>query len=478
MKPFKKITIKNYRCYENETFDLSNNLTILYGESDNGKSTVINALLSVVNNVISDEDIMHGKTTTSIALTLEDGWEVIREKSNTSINRYIINDPDGNEYERYDNFGIYIPSEVNAALGRELIEALEDIGVTLNFSEQLKLSMVLSLKNYQLAKMIDELSNISIFNKSIEKANSEISSSQREKSSLLKQNEKLKNKVDNLKPVLELEEKYNKLSERFLILKNKTKKLDTLQILNSKKETVVSSIRKEKEIVKQLKILETLKKDANLLELKEKKYNTFKRLNGRISDITTQANILKDNIENLKQLKDLKIDEVIAKNKEIKELIKYHTNYSRIKIELEKNNKLVKEKDKLQMLLKNINSLEKKRAIFVQMNLLFKKNTQTSRDLNINKQKSNSLKSLENKLEKIDKLSIKKKQYVNMLTINEKYKSIKNTLIVNEKSKTEALNNYQNLKEKYRITLRNMEICPVCNGPIDKQHIEKIVNNV
>ena len=478
MKPFKKLTLSNYRCYQSESFDLSKNITILHGESDNGKSTVIKALLAIINNEINNEDIMHGENITTLKLTLEDDWVVIREKSLTGINRYIINTPDGKEYERYDNFGINIPSKVNIALGKDSIEVLDEINVTLNFSEQLKLSMVLALKDFQLAKMIDELSNISIFNKSIEKANTEIAKNQHERSVLFKQREQLKEKINILIPVIELEKKQKKIKKQFSLLNANKIKLMKLEKLLIQKEKLENSIIVENNIIKTLKPLEDVNIKLKSLKNKNIEYENLKKLYKELNEIKDKKNNLTKNNDILKKIRIVNIVKLEEKEITRKKLENLYNKKNNIEKNLEKNIKRLKEKNKLELILDEIKTLEMKRIKYSNLFKLYNKYEIINKQLknsNLILKKLSNLKEISFKLVQLDE---KKEEFVTYYQLNKKKNKLNQELESNKKELNKALEKYNNLKEIYRSKLKEVKYCPICNSPINENHIEKILKNI
>ena len=91
-----KLTLKNYKCYENQMFDFGDNgLTLISGESGSGKSTILSAINFVLYG-IGTKLLTAGKNTCSVELEFENTI-IIRTKR---PNRVIVNNIyDGTSHE-------------------------------------------------------------------------------------------------------------------------------------------------------------------------------------------------------------------------------------------------------------------------------------------------------------------------------------------------------------------------------------------
>ncbi len=84
--PLRTVTIENFQAIASTSFDLGN-LTVLVGEGDVGKSSIIRAIRAAFLNDGDDLDIRHGEKRATVTLTFDDGtvieWSKVRGKGGT-----------------------------------------------------------------------------------------------------------------------------------------------------------------------------------------------------------------------------------------------------------------------------------------------------------------------------------------------------------------------------------------------------------
>ena len=92
-KMYMKLTLKNFKCYENRIFEFSNILTLIQGVSGKGKSTIFNAILFVLYDKIKKPQ-MYGKTSCQVEFIFEN-YKITRSKT---PNRLVLIIDGENEY--------------------------------------------------------------------------------------------------------------------------------------------------------------------------------------------------------------------------------------------------------------------------------------------------------------------------------------------------------------------------------------------
>ena len=90
---YMKLTLKNFKCYENRIFEFNNILTLIQGVSGKGKSTIFNAILFVLYDKIKKPQ-MYGKTSCQVEFIFEN-YKITRSKT---PNRLVLIIDDENQY--------------------------------------------------------------------------------------------------------------------------------------------------------------------------------------------------------------------------------------------------------------------------------------------------------------------------------------------------------------------------------------------
>jgi exonuclease SbcC len=138
MRQLVRLTLINWTSFVKEVIELAGagEMTVLTGQSRNGKSNVIRALRKLFYNIPSgDGFIRTGAKECIIAAEYDDGHKVSYRRTRGGISRYTITYPDGKTAD-YDD-GMSVPMEVQEITGVKplLIGGLEPINI--NIAEQL-----------------------------------------------------------------------------------------------------------------------------------------------------------------------------------------------------------------------------------------------------------------------------------------------------------------------------------------------------
>jgi len=94
---FKGIRLRNFMAHSDSDIPLHQEVTLLTGDNDIGKSAVTEAFRAICYNEASDTVIRHGKDRAEVILTLEDGQTLhwIRVRKGAPKTRYILKDAQG-----------------------------------------------------------------------------------------------------------------------------------------------------------------------------------------------------------------------------------------------------------------------------------------------------------------------------------------------------------------------------------------------
>ncbi|MGI6126413.1 MAG: AAA family ATPase [Planifilum sp.] len=196
MKKFKGLVIENFQSHERTEITFSEGLNVFVGPSDSGKSAILRALRWVLYNQPRGSDFIRtGASRCRVTLILSDGTQIVRERS-SSVNRYLIRDPEGNE-RVFEGFGSDVPDEVLEAHGMVPLQLDEDRELTVQIGQQLEGPFLLSESGGMRAKSIGRISGAHL----LDLAQNQTARDQRAVSSRIKfLEEEMEKRKEALKP--------------------------------------------------------------------------------------------------------------------------------------------------------------------------------------------------------------------------------------------------------------------------------------
>lgn len=169
----KTLELTNFQSHSHTKIDFSKGLNLIFGESDQGKTSIIRALRFVFYNRPAGADfIKNEENFTDITITLDNGNKISRIKNKKGLNRYILFKD--NKKTVYDNFGIDVPAEIKEALGIDKANFDKNTSVELNLAQQLDPPFLLSETGSTGAKFIGKLSGIDLADTAIQDLNKDI----------------------------------------------------------------------------------------------------------------------------------------------------------------------------------------------------------------------------------------------------------------------------------------------------------------
>jgi hypothetical protein len=134
-----KIEVKNFQSHEHTVIvpAPAGELTVLVGQSDQGKTAILRALRYACYNTPQGSDFIRvGANSTSVKIDYADGRSVARSRSHKGLNRYEIAGL-GKEPEKFEGFGSTVPLEVQQITGVRPVE-IGDLSINLNLASQLE----------------------------------------------------------------------------------------------------------------------------------------------------------------------------------------------------------------------------------------------------------------------------------------------------------------------------------------------------
>ncbi|AFV11666.1 SMC domain-containing protein [Thermacetogenium phaeum DSM 12270] len=178
-KMITKITIKNFQPHAHTEIEPAPGLTVLVGESDQGKSAVIRALRWLfLNQPRGAGFVRAGESNCRVVVEYEDGTQVGRARMGDD-NVYLVSFP-GQEPAVFRGFGIETLAEIRETTGVSEI----DVGgeaVAPNIAGQLEAPFLLGASGPMRASLIGMMARADVFDEALKNTLADISRVRREK---------------------------------------------------------------------------------------------------------------------------------------------------------------------------------------------------------------------------------------------------------------------------------------------------------
>lgn len=140
-KKIAKVEIKNFQSHEDTTVVFDQGLNIIVGESNNGKTSILRAIMWAVDNQpLGTDFIMAGKDECKVTITYDDGTFISRGRTMKDTGYYKVGYIDENgklQTAEYRGFTNAIPIEVVNTHQMPKVSITKDIETHLNVASQL-----------------------------------------------------------------------------------------------------------------------------------------------------------------------------------------------------------------------------------------------------------------------------------------------------------------------------------------------------
>jgi exonuclease SbcC len=175
----RKITIENFQSHALTEIEPAPGLTVLVGESDQGKSAVIRALRWLfLNQPRGAGFVRAGENSCRVAIEYDDGAQVSRVRTSDD-NVYVVSLP-GQEPEMFRGFGIDTPAEVKETTGVSEIDVSGE-SIVPNIAGQLEAPFLLGASGPMRAALIGMMARADVFDEALKAALADVSRIRREK---------------------------------------------------------------------------------------------------------------------------------------------------------------------------------------------------------------------------------------------------------------------------------------------------------
>ncbi|WP_313756509.1 AAA family ATPase [Tissierella sp.] len=478
MKYIEKVILKNFQSHKNSIIEFDNQLNVIIGPSDSGKTAILRGIKwALYNEPSGDYFIREGTSECSVTLMFNDGTKIKRYRSK-SKNIYFLYDADDNE-TKFEGFGIYVPQEIIDRIGIKKILLDSELSSSINLSDQLEGAFLLSERASTRASSIGRLVGVNIIddalretlrdnrNLSNKKKNTEDSVIHLEKE-LLEYSylDEIKNRIDQVEKIKdEIKEKdriinrYKELLHKFLTILHEKRNL-SLYIEKLKKVTTADCILKD--ISLNINMINYFRKQNNIIN----ELYLYKEKNTNIINSLKNINIAENNILKMISLYNLK-----------SKLTNYKSKLDLVQYEINKFNNISAKLNGLDILQDNISIIHNNIYELSKLSIIKEKELFLKKSLAIGIKYVEKLKEIDN----ISVIYIDLQKKINLLTrlktlsINyscNKKEFIRTTLLTEEyKDEVEVqISNYREL-------LLKQEVCPLCFSIIDDDKIEHIISH-
>ncbi|HIE13288.1 MAG TPA: hypothetical protein EYP63_07695 [Desulfotomaculum sp.] len=161
MRRLKRIVLENFQSHRQTEIELAPTVTVLIGESDQGKSAVVRALRWLFYNKPKGADFLRvGAEGCRVAVEFEDGLTIVRERRGRT-NRYEIRQP-GREPYVEEGFGREVPGAVQELAEMHPLK-LEGVSFELHVAHQLDPPFLLKETPAVRARAVGHLSGTHLF---------------------------------------------------------------------------------------------------------------------------------------------------------------------------------------------------------------------------------------------------------------------------------------------------------------------------
>jgi len=226
----KNLQLKNFQKHSELSLDLKDNVNIIYGKSDAGKSCIRRAIEWCLFSESISGIRKEGSKQTSVLIEFDNGIELERIKS-ASINRYILR-KDGEE-KVYDAIGRSMPEEIVDIINMKPI-TIDDQEINLNISRQLDSPFLLG-KVYSGSfrmKLFNKLTGNDLLDKVLKSFSKDLRQINIDEKNYIEQLEEDRAKLETIEKEYETKQKtYDIINHKFQKIKKKQERLDKLNDL-------------------------------------------------------------------------------------------------------------------------------------------------------------------------------------------------------------------------------------------------------
>ncbi|SHI00296.1 AAA family ATPase [Sporanaerobacter acetigenes] len=478
MKYIKKAILENFQSHKYSEIDFDNNLNVIVGPSDQGKSAIIRGIKwALFNEPSGDFFIREGENECSVTIIFNDNTKIKRYR-NKSKNLYYLYDENGKE-TIFEGFGTSVPQEITEKINIRKIYLDGKQTNSINISDQLEGPFLLSEKTVTRANAIGRLVGVHIVDDAVGGTLKDIRNL-----NLLKKNleDQLDTLNENLKEYDYLEKlriNIEQLEDKKNAIKDLETKVEKLKSISIKLKELNKDIAYSELMITKLQNLNYFKNLIDKLNREIKAYILIKEKQYTLLNVNKNICYNEDIIAKLKNLDTVKncIKNSELKVKKIDKLENAKNKYTVTAESLNYNKNILiglKDTDGVETKIYLINEYIKKMLNLKSFQLRVTEINKRIAYGNIYFSKFEKINIIENNLSDI---GYKTKMLSKLNNLKEQQEQIEIELNKNIKTMQDKDEKIKILLDEYKNLLSKFEVCPLCFNRIDEATIDKIVDN-
>lgn len=322
-KKIKRVILENFQSHEHTQIDFDDGLNIIVGESNNGKTSILRAIMWAIDNQpLGTDFIMAGKDECKVSVCYDDGTSITRGRTLKDTGYYDIyyRDEDGTlKRANYRGFTNAVPVEIANVHQMPKVNITKDIETHLNVLSQLDGPFLLTESPLVKASAIGRITGTHVVDDAIKESNKTIQSNNKLVKNYQKELEEKENELKALPNIQAMSEFTNIYAALVARIKKLYDDIDNIGGSFSNIQSYDASIIKVQEQYNQCCIMKSIK---HLVDSAIEKQGVVNKLSEHASnclkvnaDIAQQESVLSNTLV-LKALKP-----VVDKAHEIKTFI-------------------------------------------------------------------------------------------------------------------------------------------------------------
>lgn len=474
----KSLKLINFQSHKESQINFDEGLTVILGQTDQGKSSIIRALKWVLYNEPRGTDfITAGCRLCRVILEMESGSIIIRERDGQR-NRYIL--IQNGEEHIFEGFGNSVPLEIIRAHGIPKIHIDRDATSAVNLAEQLEAPFLIAESGSNRAKALGRLVGIHIIDVAQRTTLKDLVDAQQRHKLLEKDITVLKDELKSYKDIEVLAEKISNLKGTLEKLKHKRSHLSKLVRIRQELKPTEYEINKNENTLLKLNFIDVAEKNILFIDALYGKYQYLCELIKKLRQVTSSIKVEQEVVTSTKSLAPaedfyrnvIELNKKLSRLLDINENIKDNDKSSKLTKTILNNtedifiadNALLKAEKLLELIKKYLSIYSRWESINLQLD-------HQGREMKKYIQLDRSEQYLIDLSQKVSKLSLLYDVDKSMITIES---SIKKGELYLQK----VADNLSSMAKDYSQMLKKFSICPTCLKPLDEKTTQKIVSDI